>query len=387
MARGAASAGDILAGGCWHLEGGRAVREDQDFPPHWLQPGTADPGEVVPGPWDGDSPRDALRWVVRELSSGQLTCWARLRSGELGEAVVFRAWPARALHVVGASPLAGELRRLVAAGEAPGWELHPVPGGRTALHALVAPLRRMTGGGRVYNVLDRSGFAFVEEVAATPDACLLDLRNSGPKLVAVVRQAIGELAPGTAALAGSAGPGGQEAGPPPPPALGPGIVRAIQVVAAWAVAEQGAVTAGDLLAVPAATQGLPPDVTAAWDQVRDLDLRLLAGRMLPDAGLAGLAAELLAEVDQRRQLILTARTFAPPPRRTYDSLAAGLGVTRERVRQLEADALGKLAQAAADDRYAPLRWRAASPAAAPGAVTDAPPWMEHLLAWLPGGTA
>jgi hypothetical protein len=291
------------------------------------------------------------------------------------------------LHVVGASPLAGELRKLIAAGEAPGWELHLVPGGRTALHALVAPLRRLTGGGRVYNVLDRSGFAFVEEVAATPDACLLDLRNSGPRLVAVVRQAIGELAPGTAALAGSAGPGGQEAGPLSSPALGPGIVRAIQVVAAWAVAEQGAATAGDLIAAGAAPLGLPPDVAAAWDQVRDLDLRLLAGRMLPDAGLAGLAAELLAEVDQRRQLIVTARTFAPQPRRTYDSLAAELGVTPVRVRQLEADALGKLAQAAGDDRYAPLRWRAASPAAGPGSIKDAPPWMARLLAWLPGNTA
>jgi hypothetical protein len=329
--------------------------------------------------------------VVQDLSSGQLTCWARLRSGKLGEAVVFRAWPARSLHVAGASPLAGQLRELVAAGEAPGWELHPVPGGRTALHALIAPLRRLSGSGRVYNVLDRSGFAYVEEVAATPDACLMDLRNGGPRLVAVVRQAISELMLGTTAPAGSTAPADREPGLPSSPALAPGTLRAVQVVAAWAVAEQGARTAGDLVPLAAVPARLPPDVAAAWEHVRELDLRLLAGRMLPDAGLAGLAGELLAEVDQRRRLIVTGRTFAPPPRRTYGSLAAELGVTRERVRQLEADALGKLAQAAADDRYAPLRWRAASPArpgaAGSRAVNDAPPWMESLLDWLPGSTA
>src|SRR5260370_1034993 len=154
---------------------------------------------------------------------------------------------------------------------------------------------------------------------------------------------------------------------------------------------RGRARPGTCSPLAAAPQRLPPDVAAAWDHVRDLDLRLLAGRLLPDAGLAGLAAELRAEVDQRRQLIVPGRTFAPPPRRTYGSLAAELGVTRERVRQLEADALGKLAQAAADDRYAPLRWRAASPArpgaAEPRAINDAPPWMECLLAWLPENTA
>ena len=63
--------------------------------------------------------------------------------------------------------------------------------------------------------------------------------------------------------------------------------------------------------------------------------------------------------DDRRRLILTCRTFAPQ-RRTYGSLAAELGVSRERVRQLETSALEQLAQAAMDDLYAPLRWRAAS---------------------------
>lgn len=91
-----------------------------------------------------------------------------------------------------------------------------------------------------------------------------------------------------------------------------------------------------------------------------------------------MAWDLLGEVEERRRLILTSRTFAPA-RRTYDSLAADFGVSRERVRQLETSALAQLARAAAHDRYRPLRWRAAS-AARPGgaraaAIPGAPSWL------------
>jgi hypothetical protein len=295
------------------------------------------------------------------------------------------------LHVAGASALAAELRSLIAAGAEPGWELHPVPEGRTPLTALAAPLLRLSGSNRFFNLLDRSGFACVEEVAAVPDECLLDLRNGGPRFVAAVRQVLSELGPDIAAAAETAAPDGREPGIQPLPALAPGTLRALQVAVAWAVAEQGARTAWDLIPLAGRTRQLPPDVAAAWDHIRRLDLRQIAAPLLPDAGLAVLAGELLGEVDLRRQLILTVRTFAPSRRRTYDSLAAELGITRERIRQLEADALGKLALVAADDRYAPLRWRAAS-AAGPGADTprpaeDAPAWMEGLLRWLQESTS
>jgi hypothetical protein len=376
------------------------VHEDRAFTAAWRHPGVAGVGKLLPDevggvepePWGSESALDALRSAVRELSSSRQSLWypAQLRSGELGTAEVFRAWPARSLHVVGASPLAGELRRLIAAGEEPGWELHPVPGGRTPLHALAAPLRRLSGSNRYFNLLDRSGFAYVEELAATPDECLLDLRNGGVKFLAAVRQVISEVAPETAAAEGHAVADCRGSGRQPLPVLAPGTLRALQVAAAWAVAERGARTAADLNLLAGGTCQLPPDVAAAWDHIRRLDLRQIAGQLLPGTSLAALAGEFLAEIDQRRQLIVTSRSFAPPPRSTYDRLAADLGISRERVRQLEADALGKLAQAAADDRYAPLRWRAAA-AARPRAdtlwpVEDAPVWMEGLLRWLPEHT-
>lgn len=108
----------------------------------------------------------------------------------------------------------------------------------------------------------------------------------------------------------------------------------MQVIAAWAVAEHGAQTLGDLLTLTPDVEVLPPDVSRSWDRIRQLDLRTLAGTALPDGDLPRLARDLLDEIQERRRLILISRTFALA-RRTYDSLAAELGVGRERVRQIE----------------------------------------------------
>jgi hypothetical protein len=334
--------------------------------------------------------------VVSALARpGEMSVVAGSQDEPLGEALVFRLWPARSLHVVGDSPLAAEFRRLVTAGTALGWDLHPVRAGRTPLHVLAGPLHRLSGSHRFYNLLERNGFAYVEEVAATSEECLFELRNSGPRLIAAVRQVIAELQPGNAQVrtgsrpgSGGAGPAG--GGPVTSAGLPAAAAVALQVMAAWAVAEQGARTLGDLLTLAPRVEDLPPDVARSWDRIRQLDLPPLAGTALPDSDLPQLAHDLLGELEERRRLILTSRTFART-RRTYDSLAAELGVGRERVRQLETSALQQLARAAAHDRYRPLRWRAAS-AARPGdaraaAIPDAPPWMGQMLSWLAGKSA
>ena len=347
------------------------------------------PGEQE-GHGAGESPEHVLTTVVSRLS-GQLTCHAGWNS-LLGKVLVFRAWPLRSLHVVGGTPMAEALRGLIAAGAAPGWELHPVPGGRTALHVLAGPLYRLSGQQRFYNLLDRARFAWAEEVGATPDACLLDLRNSGPKFIAAVRQALSELGmDGASGIPAGTGES-QDLGPAlTPPAVPPEIARALQLVARWAAAEQGASTVGDLLTLAPGIAELPTDVARSWDRIGHVKLQALTGTALSGYDLPQLAGRLLDEVaDDRRRLILTCRTFAPQ-RRTYDRLAAELGVSRERVRQLETSALEQLAQAAMDDLYAPLRWRAASAGRADARPTaeipGALPWMRQLLAWLADKTA
>jgi hypothetical protein len=261
------------------------MHEDRVFPGrqrHSVPAGAGwadEPDSSLPRPWNSDSALDALQSLAREFSSPRqpLSCLASLRSGASGKAQVFRVRPGQSMHVVGASPLTAELRRLLTAGAEPGWELHPVPGGRTPLQVLAGPLRHLSGNGRFFNLLDRSGFAYVEEVAATPDECLTDLSNGGPGLVAAVRQVIGGLAPGTASPADGTAPDGREPGTGPLPALSPATLRALKVVAAWAAAERGARTAGDLIAALGRTRELPPDVDAAWNHIRQLDLRQVAG--------------------------------------------------------------------------------------------------------------
>jgi hypothetical protein len=341
------------------------------------------------------APEEQLRTVVARLSRAhELSAAAGTDDQPMGSVLVFRPWPARALHVVGQSPLAGELRRLITSGAAPGWHLHPVPQCRTPLDVLAGPLLHRTGSRRFYNILDRHGFAHAEEVAATPDACLLELRNSGPRMIAAVRAVISELGP-AAALTGTAGTSGAARGPGrvpegAPAALPPDAVAALQVIAAWGIAEHGARALEDLLTLTPATAGMPPEVARCWDRLAQLSLRPLADPPAPDQNVTRLVAELLGQTDPRRRLILTSRTFAPR-KRTCDSLARELGVSRERVRQLEADALTQLTRAARHPRYAPLRWRAASTArpgtAVPAAAADTPPWMGKLMSWLASKTA
>lgn len=340
-------------------------------------------------PIESLTPEEHLRTVVARLSQS-VELSASADSEPLGSVLVFRPWPARSLHVVGESALAGEFRRLVTAGAVPGWELHPVPPGRTPLDALSGPLLRRTGSRRFYNILERHGFAYVEDVAATPDECLLELRNSGPRLIAAARAVISELGPedNTASPAGNSGAGPVRGLAATPAALPPDIAAALQVIAAWGITERGAGTLGNLLTLAPAAAGMPPDVARCWDRLAQLSLRPLAGPAEPGGHVARLAAELLGETDERRRLILTSRTFAPDER-TYDSLARELAISRERVRQLEGDALTRLTQAARHNRYAPLRWRAASAAqngVALPALADAPPWMAKLLFWLASKT-
>ncbi|MFI5065688.1 MAG: hypothetical protein ACHP9Z_17160, partial [Streptosporangiales bacterium] len=74
--------------------------------------------------------------------------------------------------------------------------------------------------------------------------CLLDLRGGGPKFVVAVRQVLSELGMDTAD--GVEDAAAQQPGPQRLPGLAPGTFRAFQITVAWAVAEAGARTAGDL---------------------------------------------------------------------------------------------------------------------------------------------
>jgi hypothetical protein len=155
-------------------------------------------GDAVGGPGGGDpqdaSPEESLTWLLAELSvDADRWVQAGRRDGRWGIALVCWAKPGRNIHVVGASPMAARLRDLLRAGAAPGWGLHQVPAGQTPLEVLADPLLAASGAVRYYNLLLRSGFTTVEEVAATPPRCLRCLYQSGPKMVAAIQDVLAEM--------------------------------------------------------------------------------------------------------------------------------------------------------------------------------------------------
>lgn len=119
-----------------------------------------------------------------------------------GVARVCRIWPARVLHVIGATEMAEQLRSLYGSGEITGWALQPMPDTRTPLHTVEQKIRDAAGGtGRGYSPLARGGFVHTEEVQATPDAALLGVRNVGPNTLPIIRTVLPYTGPDVDAAA------------------------------------------------------------------------------------------------------------------------------------------------------------------------------------------
>lgn len=226
-------------------------------------------------PWAAESLSHALRDLTEYFTAdgAHWSCYAGLADRTLGSALVFRMRPSRSLLVAGTSAMADELRRLVAEGAAPGWDLHPVPGGRTPLCELEDPLLRESGNRRFCNALERAGFAYIEEVAAAPDKGLIELRNSGLRLIACVRTVIAQLSPEPEVPSGIPRPGAAS----PDGLLPAEVLRDLRVVAGWAAAHRAARTVADLAGLMAQEGDLPADIAQARNRLGQLDLRLLGG--------------------------------------------------------------------------------------------------------------
>lgn len=241
--------------------------------------------------------------------------------------------------------------------------------------------------GRVRSALSSQGIRDWGSLADCGVQRLLEVPNLGMGAVRLVTQA----AVWRVAVIAASEMAGSSAMPDPvtasPGALPAGCVAIpLQALAAWAVTERGITTVGNLLALAPDVTGLPADIAGEWELARELDLRWLAGGPAAMPQLADLLADLLAQVDERRQAILVRRTFAPQPQ-TLDALAADFGVSRARVRQLEESARVQIATAVGGARYAPLRWRAHTLASTGGAEPDPSlhatiPWAGPFLRWL-----
>ncbi|MCC6630145.1 MAG: hypothetical protein IT340_22420 [Chloroflexi bacterium] len=123
------------------------------------------------------------------------------------------------------------------------------------------------------------------------------------------------------------------------------IVRAIRTIATWATAVSGNASVADALLLAAQTVAVPSEVAAARELLVTADARCLASSGVtaydPDAALH----RVLQSVRTRELPVLLARPLAllDPP--TLNELGDREGITRERIRQLEAKGLQKLRKA------------------------------------------
>lgn len=158
----------------------------------------------------------------------------------------------------------------------------------------------------------------------------------------------------TASDADAPGPGAAEAQEPTPeavlaPRLAP-LVPLLATVGAWAVVELGVRRIEEALAL-AASDEAPPEVREAVDLLRSASFPTLPS---PDVG--GLIDALLASLPEARRVVFEARVLQPSGG-TLEAIGARLGVTRERVRQVEVAARHGVTQMLAEPRYRWLRWR------------------------------
>lgn len=259
---------------------------------------------------------------------------------------------------------------------------------------------------RVFNALTRSDVCTWGELGSMRILDLLEIRNLGilsaRHLVAAALWRMLELARDLA-MVGPLALNRPPAAPSPDDSIVAGyLAMPIRALAEWAARERDATQMGDILCLGPGLGWIPAELRAAWEQASEHTLASLLGphRLPPPAELI---TRLLAQCDERERLILTDRVLTDTPP-TLSNLAARLGISPERIRQLQARMGVKLRSSIRSSQFAPLRWRvedladvlgtmlpAGSPALASGlawATRDFPDELrdlgERLLLWLAG---
>lgn len=129
----------------------------------------------------------------------------------------------------------------------------------------------------------------------------------------------------------------------------------MQSLASWGLSQPGVLTLGDVLDRAASNHSVPADVVDAVNALRALSLQSLVTTGLPS--LAVLLEELFGEFNDTEQEIMRRRVFTVTPV-TLKKVSADLGLTSERIRQIQNRAEGQIESILATSRFAPLHWAA-----------------------------
>ena len=133
-------------------------------------------------------------------------------------------------------------------------------------------------------------------------------------------------------------------------------LAALRTVAAWGIRERDAKRVGDIIELSASSDLLPPDLRMLWDAFGQVELTDLADASLLDVTLNDLVDRLFARVDERQRTIYRRRVADGA---TLARVGEELGVSRERIRQLQVKTERQIEAALQNDRLRPLHWRAA----------------------------
>lgn len=215
---------------------------------------------------------------------------------------------------------------------------------------------------RLRNLLLRDGLTTWDRLAALSPAEILDRRNAGQgsldEVLGYVLDVARRLGPLTDGGAPPAGPSIASAQMLMPLVVGASRLD-LQLIATWSIRTYGATVVSDVLnpKVPLqALQVMPVEVREAWERLAAVPL---ADYAQPDL-LRVTIRELLEGLDQclngaERHVVAT-RLLALEAAPTLEELGRDLGLTRERVRQIQAKARSKLELQLASPALAPLAW-------------------------------
>ena len=133
----------------------------------------------------------------------------------------------------------------------------------------------------------------------------------------------------------------------------------LRSVAAWGYGSLGLSTFGDLFERSPSIDDAPPEIMTAVQTLEALSLAELAGSLASHYSVSESLQSLLKRLDQRQLQLLTSRICQPEQPATLHALGTRLGVTRERVRQLEQQLIREIATYLGSAEARPLVRRSA----------------------------
>ena len=123
-------------------------------------------------------------------------------------------------------------------------------------------------------------------------------------------------------------------------------------ISAWALGERHLSEFSELLPPP--NNDWPEEIKLSWNQLSTLETRRLAGNLEKLYSVPFLVGQFLASIDQRFDQVIINRVFSLGRAMTLSEIGRSLGITRERVRQLEKQAVVLLERFHRDGMYSPV---------------------------------